>query len=217
MARYREDLTGKKFGRLTVLEYYGNDKYRRAKWVCKCDCGNIKIVRAEYLKNGGIVSCGCYRKERIAECNTTHNLIENHRNTCCRYYNIISRCHDENDKRYDDYGGRGIKVCDRWRDDIRNFYDDVSKLEHFEEDGYSLDRIDNDGDYELNNVRWATIKEQNLNKRNTIICEYHGETRTLLEWSEIFDISYNILYQRVKRAGGDLESVIDKELLRRQQ
>lgn len=209
-----EDLTGMKFGRLTVIEHYGKDRYGHNQWICKCDCGNEKIVRGCDLKRGSVVSCGCYWKERLVECNTIHNFCNDHKKLYGEYYNMIKRCHDEKCKNYTNYGARGIKVCDRWRDDIRNFYDDVSVLPHFEEAGYSLDRIDNDGDYTPDNVRWATIKEQNMNKRNTISFDYKGETRTLKEWSEIFNIPYEILYQRVRNAGGNLEKVIAKEKAR---
>lgn len=208
----REDLTGRRFGRLTVVEFYGNDNGGRPRWLCECDCGGTAIVRSYDLKGGKVVSCGCYWRERLVECNTTHNMAKEHSKLYYEHYNMIKRCHDPKCKNYNNYGGRGIKVCDRWREDIHNFYDDVSGLPHFEEDGYSLDRIDNDGDYTPNNVRWATIKEQNLNKRNTLIFIYKGETRTLKEWSEIFNVPYNILYQRVRRNGGNFEKTISELL-----
>ena len=211
----REDLTGRRFGRLTVVEFYGYDRRGRTQWLCKCDCGNTKVVRAFDLKGGKVVSCGCYWKERLVEYNTKHNMCNTHPKLYHEHYTMIKRCYDKNCNNYSRYGARGIKVCDRWRDDIHNFYDDVSILPHFEEDGYSLDRIDNDGDYTPDNVRWATNREQNLNRRNTISFEYNGETRTLIEWSEIFNIPYNILYQRVKRSGGNLESAIAKYPVRR--
>lgn len=201
----REDLLGKRFGRLIVVEFYGTDNGCHALWLCKCDCGNTTIARGYDLKGGKIISCGCFWKERLVECNTTHNLSKTHRKLYGEYHNMIKRCYDDNCKNYSDYGARGIKVCDEWRNDIRSFYNDVSVLEHFEEDGYSLDRINNDGDYTPNNVKWSTIKEQNLNKRNTLKVEYNGETRTLKEWSEIFGIPYNVFYQRVRRTEGDLE------------
>lgn len=211
----REDLTGRRFGRLTVVEFYGNDRNGRTQWLCECDCGNMKIVRSFDLKGGKVVSCGCYWKERLVECNTKHNMCNTHSKLYYEHYNMIKRCYDKNCNNYSRYGARGIKVCDRWRNDIHNFYEDVSVLPHFEEEGYSLDRIDNDGDYTPNNVRWATIREQNLNRRNTLSFDYNGETRTLKEWSEILEIPYNILYQRIRRAGGDLERVITRHPVHR--
>lgn len=211
----REDLTGMRFGRLVVVEFYGKDRNGRVQWVCECDCGNTTIVRSYDLKGGKVVSCGCFWKERLVECNTKHDMCKKHPKLYGEHYNMIKRCYDNTCSIYDRYGARGIKVCDRWRESIHNFYDDVSVLPHFEEDGYSLDRIDNDGDYTPDNVRWATVREQNLNRRNTLSFKCYGEIRTLKEWSEIFNIPYNILYQRVIRADGDLESVIEKETARR--
>lgn len=211
----RENLTGIKFGRLTAREFHGTTKNNHSLWLCECDCGNTKIVSATSLKTGNVVSCGCYQRERHVECATKHNMCKEHPKLYFEHYNMIQRCHNENCKNYKNYGARGIKVCDRWREDIHNFYDDVSTMPHFEEDGYSLDRIDNDGDYEPDNVRWATIKEQNMNKRNTLIVKYNGETRTLMEWSDVLGIPYDILYQHYRRADGDLSEVVDKESLRR--
>jgi hypothetical protein len=140
-----EDLTGQKFGRLTVKEFYGKSRGGKRLCLCECDCGNIKAVSTYDLKSGKVVSCGCYWKERLVECNTTHNMSIAHKKLYYEHYNMIKRCHDKKCKNYTNYGARGIKVCDRWREDIHNFYDDVSVLPHFEEEGYSLDRIDNDG------------------------------------------------------------------------
>lgn len=192
-----------------VVDFYGNDKGGRPMWLCECDCGNMTTVRSYDLKSGKVVSCGCFWKERLVDCNTTHNMTKEHPKLYFEHYNMVKRCHDAKCKNYSNYGARGIKVCDEWRYDIHKFYDDVSVLPHFEEDGYSLDRIDNDGDYTPDNVRWATIKEQNLNKRNTLTFTYKGETHSLKEWSEIFDIPYNILYQRIKRLNGNFEKAIN--------
>lgn len=106
------------------------------------------------------------------------------------------RCFNENDKNFSNYGGRGITVCDEWRKDFVAFYEYVSKLEHFGEDGYSLDRINNDGNYEPGNVRWANRVEQGRNKRNNVIVEYDGKNMTLTETAERSGISYNVLQWR---------------------
>lgn len=210
----REDLTGRRFGRLTAIEYYGKSSNGHSLWLCECDCGNTKVVNISDVKAGKISSCGCYQRERHIENATKHNMCKEHPKLYNEHYNMIQRCHNENCKNYTNYGGRGIKVCDRWRESIRDFYDDVSALPHFEEDGYSLDRIDNDGDYAPNNVRWATNREQNMNRRNTLVVEYNGKTHTLLEWSDILGIPYDILYQHYRRAGRDLSKVIGKKSLR---
>ena len=153
------DLTGQKFGRLTVIEEAGRDKSRNIKWMCVCECGKETIVRGSNLKNGGTQSCGCLRNK--------HGM----RNT--RFYkiwdNAKQRGTNENRPNYEDYVGRGIIFCPRWQD-FENFKADMyeSYLEHVEEHGEAnttLDRIDNDKRYTPWNCRWATWKVQAANKR----------------------------------------------------
>lgn len=161
------DLTGQRFGRLTAIKktgtYISPSGAKKIQWLCKCDCGAEIVAIAADLRSGHTNSCGCYQKERTSEASKTHGM---------RYtaiYHVWSamkdRCGNPRNKRYEDWGGRGITVCDEWKNDFQAFYDYVSKLPHFGEAGYSLDRINNDGNYEPNNVRWATRIEQNSNKR----------------------------------------------------
>lgn len=165
------DLTGKTFGRLTVIERAESTKHGAARWRCKCDCGNEKIVIGDELRKGNTKSCGCYAKETAKETALKYISGKNktHGKTGTLIYKEWSgmkrRCFNAHDKSFCNYGGRGITVCDRWRDSFEAFYDDVSILPHFGEKGYSLDRIDNDGNYEPNNIRWATAKQQANNRR----------------------------------------------------
>ena len=175
-----KDLTGQKFGRLTVIERAENDKNGRARWKCICDCGNEIIVASYNLIKTITRSCGCLSKDFPA-----HFVHGMHGTKIYRTWNRIKgRCLDQNNNRYRNYGGRGIMICDEWLD-FRKFYNYVSKLEHFNEEGYTLDRINNDGNYCPDNVRWATAKEQAHNKRNNIIVEYNGIPMTLTEASEL--------------------------------
>lgn len=204
------DLTGQKFGRLTVVRFYGQDKYKKFTWMCECDCGNTSIVSGSELINGRILSCGCLRKERIIEAKTTHGM--SHSEVYAEYRNMKNRCYNEQAHNYKYYGGRGIKMCDRWRDDIREFYNDVSSLPNFREKGYTLDRINNDGNYEPGNVRWATASEQMINRRpvtRTLIYEYGGKMRTLKEISNIIGISYKTLSYRIRDLGWDPETAFN--------
>lgn len=159
----RIDITGKRFGRLTVLKIVGCNKWREAMWLCRCDCGNEISVASNNLRRSHTQSCGCLQREATTKSNTTHGKRKT------KLYSVWNtmkaRCFNCNSKSYKDYGGRGIKVCDEWKNNFQAFYNYVSKLPHFCEEGYTLDRINNDGNYEPNNVRWATRKEQVHNRR----------------------------------------------------
>lgn len=156
------DLTGQKFGRLTVIKRAENQN-SHTRWVCDCECGNSVIAKGIHLKSGHTQSCGCAKIELHTKRLTKHGYCGTSLyNVWC---SMKERCCNKQAQRYNDYGGRGIKVCSRWLNSFEAFYEDVSKLPHFGEKGYSLDRINNDGNYEPSNIRWATAKEQANNKR----------------------------------------------------
>ena len=202
------DLTGQRFGRLVVLERAENiiysDGHTRVQWLCQCDCGNQVIVRASHLTYGNIKSCGCLRTEILSqggqikhnECNTPLY----HKWTAMRH-----RCNNPNNDEYDRYGGRGIQVCPEW-DEYVNFRDWA--LEHGYDEKLTIDRIDNDGNYEPDNCRFATRIEQQNNMSRNIYYSMNGETHTLSEWSRITGINLQTLYSRVNRDGMTLEQAI---------
>ena len=190
-----KDLTGQVFGRLTVLE---RDTTRKGKirWICRCECGKIKSVRREHLTSGATKSCGCFSRETTKIVNTKHDLS---RTKAYRtWLGMKTRCLNPKSKKYKNYGGRGITICAEWKDDFAAFFAYVSKLEHFGEDGYSLDRIDNNGNYEPGNVRWADKKTQLRNTRNNVIVEYEGEKMILTDAAKASGINFDTLRRRIK-------------------
>jgi len=197
MARIK-DLTGQRFGRLVVLYDTGERKNRKVVWHCKCDCGSEVDVIGSDLTSGCTTSCGCYNRERSAEANTTHGMSrrEETRPVYQTWRDMLQRCENPNDKRYKDYGGRGITVCPEWHD-VKVFINWA--LASGWGKGLTLDRINNDGNYEPSNCRWATWKVQQRNKRNNHLITFNGKTQTMAEWADETGILYDTLEARVNR------------------
>lgn len=195
------DLTGQKFGLLTVVGL-ADTETRKTYWVCRCDCGNMKTVRSDSLLCGAIKSCGCLKKKQDKV-----NLSKNHRHKMSgtriyfEWQGMKARCYNKSDARYADWGGRGITVCDQWKNSFEAFYEWAMVSGYQEE--LSIDRIDNNGNYCPENCRWVTQKEQSRNRRSNINITIGNSTRTLIEWCEIFQVDYanvNAKYHRNKNA-----------------
>lgn len=189
------DLTGQKFGKLTVIKKNGNDKYKNIVWLCKCDCGKETIVNTTRLKSGYTKSCGCLTVEKLLERNTKHNMT--HTRIYKIYQGLIQRCYNSNNPAYKNYGGRGIKVCDEWKNDFLSFYNWAINNGYNNE--LTLDRINNNGNYKPNNCRWVTVKKQSNNRRSNHYITYNGETHSISEWSSILKIPYSMLNHRIQR------------------
>ena len=189
-----KDLTGQKFGRLTVIERTEN-KGKQTMWKCLCDCGNYTIINGYSLRNGISKSCGCLSGELAKQRKQTHN----HHGE--RMYNIWKnmkqRCFNTNNKNYNSYGGRGITVCVEWKNDFQAFYD-WSMLNGYT-DELTIDRIDNDGNYKPSNCRWTNAKIQSNNRRNNHLITYDGKAQTIAQWADELNMSYSALYSKLKR------------------
>lgn len=199
MKKVKNDLTGQKFGRLTVIGLDDRGT-RKTYFVCECDCGRIKSVRSDSLISGAIRSCGCMKAEQDRinlEANHSHKMSKT------RPYEIWQgmkgRCYNEHDVRYDRYGGRGITVCDEWKDNFTAFYEWA--INHGYADNLTIDRIDNDKGYSPDNCRWASEKEQSRNRSTNIKIKIGNATKTLKEWCEIFELDYGIVNARYQRNG----------------
>lgn len=162
------DLKGKKFGKLLVI-CRSEKESKLPLWECECECGKRIDVLGCNLRTGHTQSCGCFRKKIVFARSVKHGMSNNH--LFGAWNTMKQRCSNTKCQKYQSYGGRGIIVCEEWKNSFQAFYDYVSKLPHFDEKGYSLDRINNDGNYEPGNVRWATTKDQNNNRRKRRIKE----------------------------------------------
>lgn len=192
------NIVGQCFNKLLVIERTSNDKWGNACWLCLCDCGSEIIVRTAYLKNNHTQSCGCLSIEKIVERSIKHGYKK--RGTTSRTYTswqlMIQRCINPNNPAYKNYGGRGIKVCQQWRNSFENFLKDMGEAPN----GLQLDRIKNDQGYCKKNCHWATSKQQNRNKRNNCLITYNGKTQCLIEWAEEIGINYQTLQSRLRQA-----------------
>lgn len=186
------ELKGKVFGRFTVISESGKNKQCFITWLCRCECGNKKIVAGYSLKRGRSQSCGCLRDERTRKGSTTHGLT-NH-TLYHTWLGMRKRCNNKNNIGYPLYGGRGITVCKRW-DDFELFLSDMGNKPF----GTSLDRIDNNKGYNPKNCKWSTITEQQRNTSTNRMITYKGKTLCIAEWAEKLGIKYSVFYNRLRK------------------
>lgn len=197
-----KDLTGKRFGRLVVIRRGPNKKTNTA-WYAVCDCGTEIYLYGASMVTGRTQSCGCLQLERIRESGARHRkhgLFGTA--TWGTWVSMVNRCRNPKYASYRAYGQVGITVCDRWLD-IKNFYEDMGPRPP----GTTLDRIDNDGNYEPGNCRWATAKVQTRNRACTVRLEFRGEVKAISDWCDELGISRGAVYQRLRAGWSDEQAL----------
>lgn len=201
MRGQKQSKVGMIFGRLTVVEYLGGSR-----WRCMCECGNETVVLSGDLTGNKTRSCGCLHAEELRARLTTHGGRKE------RLYhiwiNMKSRCYNSNDKEYKNYGGRGVTICNEWKDDFRTFRE-WSKANGYRED-LTIDRIDVNGNYTPDNCRWVTMVVQANNSRRNVFLTHNGKTQTVAQWAREMGVNHRMLHKRLKR-GWSVEKTL-KEL-----
>lgn len=199
------NLSGQRFGKLTAYSYAHvqlSTGRRMAAWLCICDCGNKKVIQGHHLRGGKSQSCGCYIAECTIERNTVHGLSKTPRYLVWKA--MINRCHRPDVAEYKSYGARGIRVCDRWRFGENGKHGFVCYIEDTGDEpapDYSIDRIDNDGNYEPGNCRWATRAQQAANMRRSIHAVIGGVKVPLVKYAARLGFSYESLRIKVSKKG----------------
>lgn len=192
LGKKAKNLIGQKFEKLTVIERAENSIDGRVQWLCECECGNKKIVRAVHLKNGGTKSCGCWHLER----STLHS------GSGTKLYKVFlqmnQRCYNPNDSAYKNYGGRGIITCPEWKggENFINFQ--KWALSNGYEEGLTLERVNVNRNYQPDNCKWATRIEQANNKRNNAFLEINGVTKTFAQWSKEYNLTRSLIRDRIR-------------------
>lgn len=183
-------------------------KNGRTAFLCKCDCGKEKVVSSKALLNGSTKSCGCLARE-VSKLNNTK-----HGKRYTRIYRIWlsmkNRCSNSKDKYWNDYGGKGIRVCESWKNDFMRFYE--WSINNGYSDNLTIDRIDVNGMYCPENCRWATNKEQQNNKTTNHYITYNGETKTMMQWAEELNIKYTTLRARINSYKWSIEKAFNEPI-----
>lgn len=189
-----EDLTGKRYGNLVVVEFVEMAKFSKSIWKCQCDCGNVKNIKAEYLKNGSTKSCGCYHKSNI------YHIKHNESNTKLyrTWQSIRYRCENKNNTAYYAYGELGVCVCEEWHEYIK--FKEWA-INNGYKDNLTIDRINPYGNYEPSNCRWITKSEQVFNRKNTLYIRVNGEEIIFAKYVKLTGARYNRLFEKLSKEG----------------
>lgn len=209
MAKKIEIKQGDKFGKWTIIEEIApkiiSEKPRRM-FRCQCECGNIGEVQLACLRNGHSTSCGCEQKRRAAEAQTKHGIADKHP-LYLTWKNMKKRCNYPNASEYENYGGRGICVCEEWSNSFQSFYDWAINNGWSRE--LTIDRIDTNGNYCPENCRWSNVETQMNNMTKNHYIEYNGSTYTLSTLAKHLNIPYNIVRYRLSNCKWSVEHLIN--------
>ena len=202
MNELSQNLSGKIFGRLIVKKRVANSLNGHTRWLCQCECGNTTIVFGSNLRRGQTQSCGCIQKEVTSNRSKKHGHTIPQSKEYKAWCGMIQRCTNPNNTAYGNYGGRGVQVCDQWRNSFETFLEDMNNVPTSE---YSLDRIDSNGNYEPSNCRWATRQEQNSNRSNNIIID----GKTLAEVCREKGLSYATIRARIQHYNWSIDKALN--------
>lgn len=193
LSGHAKDETGKKYGKLTVLEF--SHVNRQVHWLCLCECGNTVVVRGNHLRGGGVTTCGCIHFKSSGMSGSPIYQV---------WQAMKDRCYNTQNRHYRNYGARGITVSDRWLESFNNFFEDMGERPF---DGATLERVDNSKGYSKDNCKWATRHAQMANTRVSRLLTYNGETKCLTEWARGIGVDPKTLYYRLKQ-GWTLEKAL---------
>lgn len=197
------DLSGRAFGRWTVLAYAGAGYEGRSDWICQCSCqtATIKVINSRYLLREESTSCGCFRRELHAKKHFKHGAIKTREHGA--WSRMKERCLNPNNPKYYRYGGRGITVCDRWLS-FEKFFSDIGRCPS---PNHSIGRINNDGNYEPSNVEWQTPLQQANNTSRNIMVTINSRTASLADWCRELGFKYASVHNRVKLGWSALQAL----------
>lgn len=208
------DITGQRFGRLVVVKRYGTNHDKRATWLCQCDCGKTVVVAGKQLRRGYTKSCGCLSRDISTKTIVSYNY--KHGGTHTKLFHVWcgmnSRCTNPNMINYKDYGARGIKVCDEWKDFVK--FRDWAEANGYSEE-LTIDRIDFNGNYEPSNCRWIPAKDQAANRRSSRLFTVDGETKCLSHWSMQVGLGRSTLGKLIEGKSQEEAQLLVEEYVRR--
>lgn len=203
------NMVGQKFGMLTVLRENGRSCNRSIMWECICDCGKKVTIDGVSLRNRHTKSCGCYKKIKKAEMFDNHSIL--HKRIYQVWASMKDRCSNPNSQNYKWYGGKGIIVCEEWKNSFESFYKwalENGYKEDAKRGAYTLDRIDTNGNYEPSNCRFVNTKIQSRNKSTTFYLTHNGVTKSLADWSEEVGILATTIDSRIRKHGWSIEKAL---------